>query len=971
MTAWTAGSYYRFGFFGTLVALLASAGAIRAQQGVELPPIPLAGEFNGDLRDLPPSEHRTPRLMRRVLKRRAPPYSLRKSPASGELFVGSSLGSRAPMPGPVQNFGGLTNNDNLSGAGGFPADPNGDVGPNHYIEAVNDAFGIYSKTGTLLKTLDENALWSHSSNSTCNGNSQGDPIAIYDRFADRWFLTQFAFGFDDQGNDISPYYECIAVSKSGDPVSGGWWLYAIRMDPGGTGLPPVGTFADYPKFGIWNDGCLYMSANGFNDTDPNNTFFSGAIAVSLNRAEMEAGSTFHYSTVYLNNATDPFTMIPATVLGTALPAAGTPEYFVSESQTDYFIEVRKFTPTANCGGSGRLSAPANVSQTPYKTPDSDIVPQPGTSTMLDSLNDELMQRVQYRKVGNAESLWVVHSVQTSASSTVAPQWMQLDVTGGNVAGTPVQQQIYMPDTTLNRWMGSIAVDQSGNVALGYSTSNGSAPNYPSIAYSGRLATDPLNTLPQSEVQLVAGKSSQTYIDQNGNPTNRWGDYSSMNVDPTDDCTFWYVNMYYASQADGINGNWSTRIASFKYPSCASVTLTKAVMSSPAPGSVLGGSSVTFTWSAGAGATAYWLDVSTVQGVAQGLGNIFAQNIGLATSKTVTGLPVNGAPVYVRLWTMLNSGWQSNDYTYTASTLSGMPAAVQAQPASGSGTSPTNVSFQFSHPAGWQNLDVVNVLVNNFLDGRHACYLAYSNTYTTLYLVDDPGEAGGPYAGSVSLGSSAVIQNSQCAVVLVSAAGSGTTLTLTLTITFKPAFAGNKIFYTAARDLVQDNSNWQALGVWQVPFTAGQISVGTPNPARGTGATANAQAFLFTFNDTKGAGDLGVVDVLINSAINGQRACYVAYSVPFNTLYLVDDAGDAGGPFAGSMPLNGTGSVANGQCQISGPGSAAATAGNLLTLTLNITFKTNFDGNRIFYVAGRDRSDGNNTDWQAVATWTVQ
>src|SRR5207245_1623194 len=115
-------------------------------------------------------------------------------------------------------------------------------------------------------------------------------------------------------------------------------------------------------------------------------------------------------------------------------------------------------------------------------PNSFIVPQPGTSTMLDSLDDQLMQRVQYRKIGNAESLWVVHTVQTSPSSTVSPQWMQIDVTGGTVGTTPVQQQIFTPDMTLNRWMGSIAVDQGGNVALGYSTSNAAAPNYPSIAY---------------------------------------------------------------------------------------------------------------------------------------------------------------------------------------------------------------------------------------------------------------------------------------------------------------------------------------------------------------------------------------------------------------------------------------------------------------------------------------------------------
>jgi hypothetical protein len=177
-----------------------------------------------------------------------------------------------------------------------------------------------------------------------------------------------------------------------------------------------------------------------------------------------------------------------------------------------------------------------------------------------------MQKVQYRKVGANESLWVVHNVQT-AGGIVTPQWAQINVTGGTIATTPVQQQIYAPDTTLFRWMGSLAVDSQGNMALGYSTSNGTSPNFPSIVYSGRLASDPLNTLPQTEVTLAAGAGSQTN-NCGGAACNRWGDYTSMSVDPADDCTFWYTNQYYSSQANGTGGNWQTRIGSFKYASCA-------------------------------------------------------------------------------------------------------------------------------------------------------------------------------------------------------------------------------------------------------------------------------------------------------------------------------------------------------------------------------------------------------------------
>jgi len=305
-------------------------------------------------------------------------------------------------------------------------------------------------------------------------------------------------------------------------------------------------------------------------------------------------------------------------------------------------------------------------------------------------------------------------------------------------------------------------------------------------------------------------------------------------------------------------------------------------------------------------------------------------------------------------------------------LNGVPVAVGETPAAGSGLT-QSFQFQFSHPAGYQNLGVVNVLINNFLDGRNACYLAYSVPTSTLYLVDDGGHAGGPFAGSVPLGSSSVIQNSQCAVNLVSAVGNGTTLTLTLSITFQAAFGGNKIAYVAARDQGGQNSNWQALGVWQVPFSAGgSIAVTGMTPARGAKASGTNQQFQFSLTDAKGTGDFGVVNVLINDFLDGRHACYLAYVAAGNLLYLVDDGGDAGGPFAGSMAVNGgNGGIQNSQCAVSGAGSTVGTAPNTLTLTLNLTFTGAFSGNRVVYVAGRDQAGGNNTGWQAIGTWTVQ
>jgi len=248
-----------------------------------------------------------------------------------------------------------------------------------------------------------------------------------------------------------------------------------------------------------------------------------------------------------------------------LPPAGTPNYLVSESAIAFGFEVRKFTAGPNCGAGGTLSAPVSVAHPGYSVP-ANPVTQPGTSNTLDMVDDRLMQKVHYLNIGGTESLWVVHNVLSAGTATVALQWAQLDVTGGTIAATPVQQQIYAPDEALHRWMGSLAVDASGDMALGYSTS--SATQFPSIAYSGRLAGDTLGTLPQTEVQLTAGGGSQT--NDCGGPCQRWGDYSAMSLDP-DGCTFWYTNQYYDSPANGSSGNWQTRIGSFKFPSCTAET----------------------------------------------------------------------------------------------------------------------------------------------------------------------------------------------------------------------------------------------------------------------------------------------------------------------------------------------------------------------------------------------------------------
>lgn len=546
-----------------LVCVQSVASAATAASVSEMPPV-LPREFVGDLRDLPPLPG--PPAEPRELPLYPGPPVMKQPPGEAALTAPVAPMVLGPMPGPIMNFAGLSRTDLCGGVQcgiGWPPDTNGMAGDEHYIQAVNVAFAIYSKTGTLLASFTENQLWA-GAGTPCDGNSLGDPIVIYDLFARRWILTNFAFGRDANNDPVPPYYQCIAVSKTSDPVTGGWWLYPIQAD---TGPVPTGYLNDYPKFGIWPD-CLYMAANEFTFPGGN---YQGVMVASFSRADLVSGAPLTYAFGFLPYpANDVFTLIPSTAASRspdAAPPPGTPNYFVNESFVAYDYLVRAFTAGPNCGAGGVLSAPTNVSQQAYDF-NLENVPQPNTTNTLDTVGDRLMQKVQYRRVNGTASLWVVHNVQEASAptGTVRPQWAQLDVTGGVIATTPVQEQIYAPDTTLHRWMGSIATDRNGNAALGYSTSNGTAPNFPSIAYAGRLASDPLNQLPRSEVQLIAGGGSQANT-CGGGPCMRWGDYSEMSIDPADDCTFWYTTEYYDTQENGDIGNWQTRIGSFRFPNC--------------------------------------------------------------------------------------------------------------------------------------------------------------------------------------------------------------------------------------------------------------------------------------------------------------------------------------------------------------------------------------------------------------------
>ncbi|MEO8024838.1 MAG: SBBP repeat-containing protein [Bryobacteraceae bacterium] len=302
------------------------------------------------------------------------------------------------------------------------------------------------------------------------------------------------------------------------------------------------------------------------------------------------------------------------------------------------------------------------------------------------------------------------------------------------------------------------------------------------------------------------------------------------------------------------------------------------------------------------------------------------------------------------------------------------APHSAFPATGSGTSKA-FAFKFYDPNGAQDFGVLNILLNGALDGRQACYLAYSAPSKVLYLVTDTGD--GLIPGSVT--SAGSVSNGNCQVSWSggpdTAPGStvyvnGNMLTLNLTLTFQPSFQGDKIFYLAGRTVAEVTSGWQVMGTFRVtgPTPNPVISLGTMSPARGVSYKVSSQTLKFNVTDTSGLGDLGVTNILINTALDARQACFMAYSRPQNVLYLADDAGTGLLP---SVSLGAIGSVANSQCMVTWSTNAAVASGNTLTLTLTFSFASAFKNEMLVYAAARDQNEQKNTGWVPVGSWWLQ
>jgi hypothetical protein len=430
---------------------------------------------------------------------------------------------------PGQGFTGVT-----------PPDTVGDVGPNHYVQAVNHGSGssitVYNKSGGveagpfILDTL--------GSGGPC-ASGVGDPVVLYDAMANRWLLSEFS----GSGNNL-----CVYVSQTPNPVSGGWFRYQFTTP----------NFPDYPKYGVWPDA-YYVASNENNPAVyalDRNRMLQGLSATSQRFTAPDLGG-FGFQA-----------LTPADIDGSTPPPPGAPGIFMRHRDDEAhnppgtpndFLEVWDFHVDWTTPANSTFSGPTNITITDFSSEMCGFFafscfPQPGTNTKLDPLREVIMFRLQYRNYGTHQALAGNLVTDADGEGGGDPlerggvRWFELRKTGGG--WSLFQEGTYSPNT-VNRWMGGSALDGDGNFAVGYNVSNDEV--FPGLRYAGRLASDPPGTLPQGEATIVDGTAS--------NSSNRYGDYSALSVDPADDCTFWFTGEYNTAPS------WSTRIATFKFDSC--------------------------------------------------------------------------------------------------------------------------------------------------------------------------------------------------------------------------------------------------------------------------------------------------------------------------------------------------------------------------------------------------------------------
>ncbi len=455
----------------------------------------------------------------------------------------------AVIPPTIVSFNGLT-----QASGPTPPDTVGDVSSNFYVQMVNSRLQVFSKTGvSLFGPVAINSLWA-GFGGACQTENAGDPVVIHDQLADRWLITQFTAAGPT-------YFNCVALSTTNNP-GGTYFRWAFTT---GTNFP------DYPKYGVWSDG-YYISTREFLAAGG----FAGVGAYVLNREQMLLGNASPQVVSFiLPPGAQSFRtgdgLLPTDLDGNTLPPVGSPNYFVGSMDAGgpyaapadalnlFKFSVNWTTPASSSFTfANQIPVAAFDSVFPCTPSARACIAQPGTTNKLDILSyrQRPLHRLAYRNFGTHESLVTNQSVEAMTGIAGVRWW---EIRSPNSSPTIFQEGTYSPDN-VNRWMGSIAMDRLGNMMLGYSVADATSVS-PGIRYTGRLVADTIGTMPQGEGVMVAGSGVQT-------GSNRWGDYSSMNIDPIDDCTFWYTTQYFAVTS---SSGWASRISSARFPGCLAPT----------------------------------------------------------------------------------------------------------------------------------------------------------------------------------------------------------------------------------------------------------------------------------------------------------------------------------------------------------------------------------------------------------------
>ncbi len=432
------------------------------------------------------------------------------------------------------NFDGITDSQ---GGGFVPPDTNASVGDTQVVETVNVAYAVWNKaTGTQEMAPKSIQTLYAPVGGVCATGNLSDPVVNYDKAAGRWVITMIAFN-----NSFSVNAACMAVSTTSD-ATGKYHVYSFSY---GNKLP------DYPKVGVWPDA-YYVTTNSF----PGGGGFSGAESCAMDRTSMLAGKKAKM--VCFQRGTGDFALLPADLDGSTAPPAGAPNYemdLASSTAMDLYKFHVDFVTTSKSTFTGPTSL-AIPAYTDACAATGTCIKQPSPGEPLDSLGGHLMFRMAYRNFGSHEAMVLNHSVKGAGTGKAPSAVRWYEVRNPGTAPMVFQSGTFGGGTSsASLWMGSIAMDKNGDIALGYSTSSGTLK--PSIMYTGRVPTDALGKM-ETAATIVTGGGVQEAS------SNRWGDYSSMAIDPSDDCTFWYAQEYYKTSG---SFNFSTRLASFKFAGC--------------------------------------------------------------------------------------------------------------------------------------------------------------------------------------------------------------------------------------------------------------------------------------------------------------------------------------------------------------------------------------------------------------------